>query len=375
MQWATTLRRWLASWRALQRVSRRAACQPMNRTVIAGLQRVVQSMVTGCLAILALLLLLLSVLWRDRVSVDDTGLPFAPRITQAAEVTVTWFGVSTLLFDDGETQLLIDGFISRPGLVDILLSRPVSSDAATINHFLNEYEVNRLAAIIPVHSHYDHAMDIGAIANRTSASVLGSKSTAWIARGAQLPPEQIITVTDDSYYQFGNFTVQFILSRHAPIGWNGGIPLPGPIANPVELPAPVTEFAEGSSYSVVISHPGGTALVQGSAGFLPGRLQQLQVDTVFLGTGMLESLGRQYIQQYWTETVTATGATTVIPVHFDDFTRKFGEVQLLPKILDDFSVTTRILTELRRTWDSDTEIYLPVFGEPVNLVQDTLSES
>lgn len=347
----------------------------MNRTVIAGLQRVIQSIVTGCVAILALLLLLLSVVWRDRVALDDTGLPYAPKITHATEVTVTWFGVSTLLFDDGETQLLVDGFISRPGLVDILLRRPVSSDAATINRFLNEYEVSRLAAIIPVHSHYDHAMDIGAIASRTSASVLGSKSTAWIARGAQLPPEQIITVTDDSEYQFGNFTVQFILSTHAPIGWNGGIPLPGPIENPVELPATVAEFAEGGSYSIVISHPSGSALVQGSAGFLPGRLQQLQVDTVFLGTGMLESLGRQYIQQYWTETVTATGATTVIPVHFDDFTRKFGEVQLLPKILDDFSVTTRILTELRRTWDSDTEIYLPVFGEPVKLVPDAQSES
>ena len=33
-------------------------------------------------------------------------------------VTATWFGVTTLLFDDGDTQLLIDGFFSRPSLAD-----------------------------------------------------------------------------------------------------------------------------------------------------------------------------------------------------------------------------------------------------------------
>ena len=38
---------------------------------------------------------------------------------RADTVTVTWFGVTTLLFDDGDTQLLIDGFFSRPSLCAI----------------------------------------------------------------------------------------------------------------------------------------------------------------------------------------------------------------------------------------------------------------
>ena len=78
-------------------------------------------------------------------------------------VTATWLGVTTLLFDDGETQILVDGFVSRPTLFESLTGRPVTSDAPMINYVMNEYGMDRLAAIVPAHSHYDHAMDVGAM--------------------------------------------------------------------------------------------------------------------------------------------------------------------------------------------------------------------
>ncbi|MCP4299683.1 MAG: MBL fold metallo-hydrolase, partial [Gammaproteobacteria bacterium] len=148
-------------------------------------------------------------LWRDRPSLDNIGWP-APVIASAAVtdlVVVTWLGVTTLLFDDGETQILVDGFFSRPSIFDVVLNHPVENDAPMINFALDEYRMRRLAAIIPVHSHFDHAMDIGAIANRTSASVLGSESTAEIARGAGVPEDQITPVIGNQPYEFGRFTV------------------------------------------------------------------------------------------------------------------------------------------------------------------------
>ena len=120
----------------------------------------------------------------DRLSLAE--IEWAPPTINAATndaVTVTWFGVTTLLFDDGETQILIDGFFSRPSLADIVFSVPVQSSAAQINYVLDKFSMRRLAAIIPVHSHFDHAMDIGALANRSSASILGSATTVQIARG------------------------------------------------------------------------------------------------------------------------------------------------------------------------------------------------
>lgn len=282
-------------------------------------------------------------------------------------VTLTWFGVTTMLFDDGETQILIDGFISRPTLFQILTGQPVDNDVAKINFFLNEYRIRRLAAIIPVHSHFDHAMDVGAIGNRSSASVLGSESTAQIARGASVPEDQIVVVEDGADYSFGQFTITFIESVHAPVGLRGSVPMPGTIDAPLSTPAPVKAWREGGSYSIVVSHPGGTTLVQGSGGILRSSLEDIRVDVVMLGVGMIESLGRDYVDRYWQATVTSTGATTVIPIHFDDFTKPFGTIELMPSFLDDFADTVMLLKEFRTNWDMETRLYLPVFGEPIAL--------
>lgn len=325
------------------------------------------------LAISALLALILSMIVRNRDSISDIPLPVAPAAAgDQAQVTATWFGCTTLLFDDGETQLLIDGFISRPSVVDHLLRRPVENDIATINYFMNEYRVRRLAAVIPLHSHFDHAMDIGAIANRSSASILGSESSAQIGRGAGVPEDQIVVIGDGTEYQFGQFTVRFLDTEHAPIGWRGAVPYAGEITEPLEPPAPVNAFREGGSYVVVIAHPSGTSLVQSTAGI--ARLEELNVDVAFLGVGMLSGLSRDYVERFWQASVTSTGADVVIPVHFDDITRPFGTIALPPRLVDDFGLTVERLLALQKTWDSDASLYLPRFGEPIALYATAESE-
>ena len=315
-------------------------------------------------------------LWRSRESLDAINWPQYPSIAPTLDaVTVTWLGVSTLLFDDGETQILIDGFFSRPSITDMLFRRPVESDASTINYALDEYRMRRLAALIPTHSHHDHAMDVGAIANRTNASILGSESTAWIARGAGVPEDQIIVATSGEDYVFGNFTVKMIDSRHAPIGWGGSVPFDGTIDAPLSTPAPVSAWRVGQSYSIVIAHPYGTTIVQGSAGYLEGALSGIKADVVMLSVAMLEGLGRDYAERYWQELVTTTGATHVFPVHFDDFTRPFGEISLFPRALDNLIVTAAWLEKIRDTWDRNTWLHMPAFGKPVVLYPQASPEA
>ena len=48
-----------------------------------------------------------------------------------------------------------------------------------------------VAAVIPLHAHYDHAMDAPEVARRTGALLLGSESSANVARGWGLPERQI----------------------------------------------------------------------------------------------------------------------------------------------------------------------------------------
>lgn len=316
-------------------------------------------------------------LWRDRPSLEDIGWP-APVIASAAVtdlVTVTWLGVSTLLFDDGETQILIDGFFSRPSLADVVLGRPVENDAAMINYALDEYRMRRLAVIIPVHSHFDHAMDVGAIANRTSASILGSESTAEIARGAGVPEDQITLVDENHVYEFGRFAVTLLRSRHAPIGWRGSVPLAGTIDTPLTVPQPVDAWREGGSYTIVISHPEGTTLVQGSAGLVDGALRDVSADVVMLSVFGLDSLGKDYAEKYWQALVTQTGANSVYPIHFDDFTKPFGETVPGPKFLSDLSQTTKWLEAFRDRWDTGTQLFLPEFGKPIEIYPQPAPEA
>lgn len=330
----------------------------------------------GFASLVILVFVVVAALWGDRPQLDEIDWqPYPVYESRADAVTVTWLGVATLLFDDGNTQILIDGFFSRPSVADILFSAKVQSNAAHINRVLDEYRMRRLAAIIPVHSHFDHAMDVGAIANRSSASIIGSASTANIARGSSVPEDQIVIAENNQRYEFGEFSVRVIPSNHAPIGWGGSVPYAGSIDEPLTVPSPVSRYREGQSYSIVVAHPQGTTVVQGSAGFLPGALDDVVADVVMLGVFGLENLGRKYTEQFWLSLVTSTGAKRVVPIHFDDYTRPFGNIELGPRFIDNFVDSALWLDEIRETWDNDVRLHLPKFGEKLVLYPPSIPET
>ncbi|MCY4014201.1 MAG: MBL fold metallo-hydrolase [Gammaproteobacteria bacterium] len=253
----------------------------------------------------------------------------APDETPA--VTVTWYGVTTLLFDDGDTQILVDGFVSRPRFEDLdSLAEP---DMSRINAMVGSGAFGRVAMITPVHSHFDHAMDVGAVAMATGATVVGSESTANIARGAGVDEARIVVVEERHRQQFGKFAVGLIRSAHAPLV-NDGPPIPGTIDAPLTPPARIGDWKEGGSYTIVVEHPAGTALIQGSAGYVEGRLAGTPADVVYLGIGGLGSLGKDHAAAYFEEIVGPTGAQCVVPIHWDDFTLPFGEIAWRGSIYD-----------------------------------------
>ena len=213
-------------------------------------------------------------------------------------------------------------------------------------------------------------MDVGVVANRSSAVVLGSESTANIARGAKLPVEQYQILANGESRNFGNFEVTLITSKHAPLAGDDSTWIAGKIDEPLEQPAQTSEWKEGQSYSILIAHPRGTVLIQGSAGFINGNLKPYSADVVMLGVGGLSRLGRNYTKDYWYETVSAVSANRVYPIHYDDFTRPFGEVALAPRIFDDVAPTARWINDMAVSGDSfddPPDIQLLPFGERVVL--------
>ena len=136
----------------------------------------------------------------------------------------------------------------------------------------------------------------------TGGTVVGSESTANIARGAGVDEARIVGVDDRHRRPFGKFDVELIRSAHAPLV-NGAPPIPGSIDAPLKPPARIGDWKEGGSFTIVVDHPAGTALTQGSAGYVEGALADTDADVVYLGIGGLGSLGKDHAAAYFNEIV------------------------------------------------------------------------
>jgi L-ascorbate metabolism protein UlaG (beta-lactamase superfamily) len=309
----------------------------------------------------------------------------------------TFLGTSSLLFQDGDETVLIDGFFTRdaggargPSEMFWLLlpfGSKVEPSIPRIESVLERLQVERVSALPVVHSHHDHGMDSGTICKLTGCTLIGSESTANLGRGAGLLEQQIAVVdkegvpipqwvggvrqqgvttsaealhaagiatdpdsaprslsaltidadkqtspppsspaTPDRALRFGAFEVSMIESKHIHLPVIGRFILNKSIPAPIRTPTPLLAYKEGASYSVLVQHDGGTAtLVQGSANYIPHALDHVKVDVVFLGIGGLEQASELYLQEYWQHVVLATGAHTVVPVHWDDFSIPLDE--------------------------------------------------
>jgi L-ascorbate metabolism protein UlaG (beta-lactamase superfamily) len=240
----------------------------------------------------------------------------------AGSVRVRYTGTATLVFSDGDTTWMTDGWFSRPGPLKLTRGK-IEPDLAAIEKGLADNQVDGLAAVFPVHSHYDHAMDAPEVARRTGALLLGSESTANIGRGWGLEESQIRVVLDRQPIQLGRFTLTPIESRHFqfPDPEVARSALDDPeIEAPLVPPVAVFDYRLGKAYALHVSHPRGTWLIQGSAGYVEGGLEGFDADVVFLGIGGLGSQTESYRESYWRETIERTGARRVIPIHWDSLT-------------------------------------------------------
>ncbi|HEX6872797.1 MAG TPA: hypothetical protein VF163_17000 [Micromonosporaceae bacterium] len=283
--------------------------------------------------------------------------------------SVTFLGVSSLLFDDGEAAVLFDGFFSRPSLRKVVLGK-VAPDTARIGAALARVGLarveptqiglegrvggGRLAAVVPVHTHFDHALDCAVVARRTGARLIGGESAANIGRGHGLPTDQIVVVGANEQVACGAFTLTFVESRHCPPDR-----FPGMISRPVVPPVRASAYRCGQAWSVLLRHASGrTALMQGSAGYVPGALDGHAAQVVYLGVGQLGLQHEDYRRAYWAQTVQAVAASRVVLTHWDDFFRSLAlPLRALPFAGDDLDVTMRQFCDLAE--DQGVGLHLP----------------
>jgi len=260
---------------------------------------------------------------------------------------VTFLGVSSLLLDDGTSAILTDGFFSRPGMLSVLAGR-LTPDAARIEACLAKAGIERLEAVVPVHGHFDHALDSAVVAERTGATLVGGTSVAHLGAGAGLTADRIATPPPGTPTRFGPWTLTLVESHHCPPDR-----FPGEITEPVVPPARARAYKCGEAWSILFAHDSGrTTLIQGSAGYVTGSLVGHRAEVAYLGIGQLGVQSEDYIAAYWEETVRTVGARRAVLTHWDDFfsplpmTAADPPLRALPYAGDDLDVTMRVLTGL-----------------------------
>lgn len=278
-----------------------------------------------------------------RPNLHGVGIAFdVPSATDG--LAVTFAGVSTLLVSDGSSAVLFDGFFSRPPFRTVAFGRlsPHSEriDAALARLGLHDRLRPRLEAVVPVHSHYDHAQDSAEVARRTGALLVGGSSTANLGLGAGLAPERIRTVASGERVELGAFTLDLIATTHCPPDR-----YPGTIDAPIRPPVKTSAYRCGEAWSILLTHATGrTALIQGSAGFIENALDGWTADVAYLGVGQLGLQPAAYIDTYWDQTVRMVGARRVVLTHWDNFFRPLSSpLQALPYAVDDLDRTARRL--------------------------------
>lgn len=285
----------------------------------------------------------------------------------SGELRAQFLGVTTVLFDDGKTSIMTDGFFSRPPALQMALGK-IGPDHARIDDALDRSGVtkpgaSKLDALLVAHSHFDHALDSGRVAKLTGARLVGTASTGEIGLAESVPDDRIELVCDGKTFDFGAFAITAIQSPHSP-----NAKFPGVIEKPFHPPTHVSNYKEGGkeeegggNYSFLIRHGGISMLFHPSANVVPERFQGVQADVVFLGIGTLGLQSTAFAERYWNAVVRDTGARLVIPVHWDAFNLPLHEpLQPMPKPFDDFdNAMTMILVPANR--DGVAVRFMPTF--------------
>ena len=230
---------------------------------------------------------------------------------------VTFFGTTTLLFDDGRDQILFDCHFTRPSLFSYFFAK-ASINTKLADSIIEKYGINRLRAIFVSHSHHDHVLDAPYVSNATGAIIYGTASTLNVGRGAFVPAERLIEFHPDETYDAGDFRVTVLASKHSKM-----LPFVDDVGEtidqPLKQPAYCRQYKEGGSYDFLVEHEGKKILIRPSFSYVKGELDHIQADVLFLGIAGLDKEDEETERIFYDETIEKVKPELVIPLHWDNF--------------------------------------------------------
>jgi len=285
-------------------------------------------------------------------------------------VTLSYLGTAGWEITDGKTVILIDPYISRLKTVtpnNLVLDddpRPLftSTDFAKSDTAEIDRRVRQADFILITHTHFDHALDMPYIAQKTGATVIGTESTATFARANGVQNQQLIVVRGGEDYQFNTFSLKVIPSLHGVLRRAPNISAatgPRPTAFPVEAKPPFRLgdlLIEGGTLAYLVRIGGRQILAFGSMNFIEREVDGLRPDVALIGA-MPE---RREIYAYTPRLLKLLGyPRMVLPTHWDRFNVTY-EVSQEPAIkrLESFIAEVKSISP-------KTKVIVPSYFHPI----------
>jgi L-ascorbate metabolism protein UlaG (beta-lactamase superfamily) len=305
------------------------------------------------------------------VSALALALGLSPLPAPASDVQLKYLGTAGWEVSDGTSVVLIDPYLSRlkrstpnDGILATDSRRLFApddlavSDTATI-----DAHITRADFIVITHTHGDHAMDLGYIALKTGATVIGTERTCQVARAYGVPNDKLFTVKGGEDLQLGKLSIRVIPSLHGILRRAPNAPQSASAAPPAasgELKAPlrIRDFAEGGTLAYLIRIGGRQILAFGSMNYIEREVDGLRPDVALIGA-MPE---RREIYQYTPRLLRALGyPPLVLPTHWDRFNVTY-DVSQQPAIdrLQSF------LDEVKEA-SPKTRVIVPKYFEPISI--------
>lgn len=322
---------------------------------------------------------------------------------EAPFVEVTWFGNVNLWITDGEESLLVDGWVTRIPMLRLAIGRirpnPKALDAtiANLEYVLEPLPASNLQAVLVGHTHYDHvldaplwAMDARLIGDRADVPLLGPPNLKSIVKGYKSSNHVVATIAADPN-QFGGvegdaYTTRHFSVRPVPIAhghsdhfikkWIASR-YEGQIACDFKLPARASAFKMDQTLAYHVTHKptGARMLIYGSAGLPKNKLTaEDQADVLYLCLALYAEPGIDHMTTMFEKVVLASGAHTIVPVHWDNLFREPGDdPKVMRKLVSDIPAAMAYLQSHIGALPADQRIRIiwPTIWMPMRVDYDT----
>ncbi len=266
--------------------------------------------VTGPLGHIGAGLAYLATARRQHASDHTTARQLAWTRTLPAGLELTWFGTAGFRLAYQGTVIWIDPYVTRMPMSSVALRRVVPASSAAIERY-----VDRADAVLVGHTHFDHALDVPAIAAARGCKVYGSTSLKNLM-GLYGLAAQAVVVEAKRDYEVGPFKFHFVPSVHSKLQLGLRIPFSGELTCEHVEGLTAQAYKCGQVWGIGIEVAGVRLYHQGSADLLEDEIIDRGVDIFLCGIS-----GRRFTPRFAERVLRALDPALVIPTHYDDFFR------------------------------------------------------